>query len=36
METTILGSMGGGQNYGPFLGSLTVRCHIIIRIQKGP
>ena len=27
--------MGGCQNYGPFLGTLTIRCRIIIRIQTG-
>ena len=27
--------MGGYQNYGPFLGTLNIRCRIIIRIQKG-
>ena len=27
--------MGGGQNYGPFLGTLNIRGHIIIGIQKG-
>ena len=27
--------MGGCQNYGPFLGTLTIRCRIIIGIQKG-
>ena len=25
--------MGGCQNYGPFLGSLNIRCRIIIGIQ---
>ena len=30
-----LGSyMGGCQNYGPFLGTLNIRCRIIIRTQK--
>ena len=28
------GYMGGCQNYGPFLGTLNIRCRIIIRIQK--
>ena len=23
-------NMGGCQNYGPFLGTLNIRCHIII------
>ena len=27
--------MGGYQNYGPFLGTLNIRCRIIIGIQKG-
>ena len=27
--------MGGCQNYGPLLGTLTIRCRIIIRTQKG-
>ena len=27
--------MGGCQNYGPFLGSLHIRCCILIWIQKG-
>ena len=27
--------MGGCQNYGPFLGTLNIRCRIIIGIQKG-
>ena len=27
--------MGGGQNYGLFLGTLHIRCRIIIGIQKG-
>ena len=26
--------MGGCQNYGPFLGTLNIRCRIIIGIQK--
>ena len=28
--------MGGCQNYGPFLGTLNMRCRIVIGIQKGP
>ena len=28
--------MGGCQNDRPFLGTLIIRCRIIIRIQKGP
>ena len=35
METTIMGSMGGCQNYGPFLGTLNIRGRIIIGTQKG-
>ena len=35
METIILGYMGGCQNYGPFLGTLNMRCRIVIMIQKG-
>ena len=27
--------MGGCQNYGPFLGTLHIRCRIIIEIHKG-
>ena len=27
--------MGDGQNYGPFLGTLNIRCRIIIGTQKG-
>ena len=27
--------MGGCQNCGPFLGTLNIRCRIIIRTQKG-
>ena len=27
--------MGGCQNYGPCLGTLNIRCRIIIRTQKG-
>ena len=27
--------MGGCQNYGPFLGSLIIRCRIIIGTKKG-
>ena len=34
---SILGSyLGGCQNYGPFLGTLNIRCRIIIGIKKGP
>ena len=35
METTIMGYMGGCQNYDPFLGTLDIRCRIIIGTQKG-
>ena len=27
--------MGGCQNYGPFLGTLHIRCRTIIRTQEG-
>ena len=27
--------MGGCQNYGPFLGTLNIRCRITIGTQKG-
>ena len=27
--------MGGCRNYGPFLGTLNIRCRIIMGIQKG-
>ena len=27
--------VGGCQKYGPFLGTLNIRCRIIIGIQKG-
>ena len=27
--------MGGCQNYGPFLGTLNIRCRIIIGAHKG-
>ena len=27
--------MGGCQNYGPLLGTLNIRCSILVRIQKG-
>ena len=27
--------MGGCQNYDPVLGTLNIRCRMIIRIQKG-
>ena len=35
METTMMGYVGGCQNYGPFLGTLSIKCRIIIGIQKG-
>ena len=28
-------NLGGCQNYGPFWGTLNIRCHITIGIQKG-
>ena len=28
-------NVGGCQNYGPFLGTLNIRCRIIIGTQKG-
>ena len=31
----VLPYMGGCQNYGPLLGTLSIRCRIIIGIQKG-
>ena len=27
--------LGGGQNYGPFLGTLNIRCRLLSRTQKG-
>ena len=27
--------LGSCQNYGPFLGTLNIRCRTIIRTQKG-
>ena len=27
--------MGSCQNYGPFLGTLNIRCRITLRTQKG-
>ena len=30
-----MGDMGGSQNYDPFLGTLNLRCRIIIGTQKG-
>ena len=27
--------MGGCQNYGPFLGTLNIRCRILLRTHKG-
>ena len=41
METTIMGYigiigyLGGCQNYGPFVGTLNIRCRTLIGIQKG-
>ena len=34
METTIMSSMGGCQNYGPLFGPLNTRRRIIIGIQN--
>ena len=34
METTIMSYVGGCQNYGPFLGTLSIWCRSIIGIQK--
>ena len=34
-KTHIYIYMGGCQNYGPFLGTLNIKCHIIIGIQEG-
>ena len=28
--------MGGCRNYGPFLGTLNIRCRITIGSKKGP
>ena len=28
-------NMGGCQNYGPFLGTLNIRCRIMIGTEKG-
>ena len=33
--TIVLDDMGGCQNCGPFLGTLNIRCRMIIRTQKG-
>ena len=33
--TESIKDMGGCQNYGPFLGTLNIRCRIIIGTQKG-
>ena len=30
-----LSDLGGCQNYGPFLGTLSIRCRILIGLQKG-
>ena len=32
---SLLNAMGGCQNHGPFLGTLNIRCRIIIGTQKG-
>ena len=34
-EMAQLAHMGGCQNHGPFLGTLHIRCRIIIGIQRG-
>ena len=34
-EDELLLYLGGCQSYAPFLGTLNVRCRIIIGIQKG-
>ena len=34
-QVSILKHMGGCQNYGPFLGTLNIRCRIITGTQKG-
>ena len=31
----LAGNMGGCPNYGPFWGTLNIRCRIIVGIQKG-
>ena len=31
----IIVDMGGCENYGPFWGTLNIRCRNIIRTQKG-
>ena len=36
VTTRIEHHVGGCQNSGPFLGTLTIRCRIIMGIQKGP
>ena len=35
METGLYRGYIGGQNYGPFLGTLNIRGRIIIGVQKG-
>ena len=35
MEPGELQHVGGCQNYGPFLGTLKIRCRIMLGIQKG-
>ena len=32
----VRGNMGDRQTYGPFLGTLNMRCRTIIGIQNGP
>ena len=33
METIVMSYMGGCRNYCPFLGTLNIRCRIVIGIQ---
>ena len=35
VEQHVAFDMGGCQNYGPFWGTLDIRCRIIIGLQKG-
>ena len=34
-ESLVYVYMGGCQNHGPFLGTLSIRCHITFRTPKG-
>ena len=36
VECTLEAILGGCQNYGPFLGTLNIRCRTILGTQKGP